>query len=97
MHERGDDRVDLGRLLQHREVTGAVDDLQHRARDVGGEVLPVLQRREAVVVAADHERGEADRVQAIHHVEPVARVEIGEEGGGPVSYTHLTLPTIYSV
>src|SRR5512146_121877 len=80
--EGGDHAVELGRPLEHRDVPGVRDDLEHGAADVRGEILGVPERRQPVVVADDDQGGYVDPRQPVPDVVGIARTEIGGEGRG---------------
>ena len=92
------DRVDesLGRVLQRVERCGAVDDVQDVERGGGGQAveLPTIVPTMADDVQ-DVERGGGGQAVESPTIEPTMASPV--EPKGPVSYTHLTLPTILRV
>src|SRR5680860_915416 len=75
---------------------GATVDVEGLAGDVGGLVAAQEGRRRGDVLWVSDA---LDRIGLGVHLAKVLDVELEPASGlvGPVSYTHLTLPTIYSV
>ena len=65
--------------------------------DVPAAMEELRQGRMVVVVDDEHRENEGDLILAAEMATPQALNFMTMHGRGPVSYTHLTLPTICSV